>query len=175
VDEYYLAEIRLFAGNFEPRDWMFCDGRELRISDYTALYALLGTNYGGNGYTTFCLPDLRGRVAVGAGQGTGLTFREQGDIGGMEQAQLTVAQIPAHSHSIAASSQAASTAIATNGVFAVSDGGDAAPAYRATAPDTTLANDAVTLAGYNRAHSNMQPALALNHIICVCGCFPRRD
>ena len=98
--EPYIAEIVLFGGNFAPRGWAFCDGSLLSIAQNTALFSLLGTTYGGNGQTTFALPDLRGRVAIHAGQGPGLTPRDLGESFGTEQVTLTVAQLPAHSHSV---------------------------------------------------------------------------
>ena len=94
----FLGEIKLFTGNFEPNGWGFCDGRLLSIAQNTALFALLGTTYGGDGVVTFALPDMRSRVPVGAGNGPGLTPRIQGEIGGQEGVQLTVNQLPSHGH-----------------------------------------------------------------------------
>jgi microcystin-dependent protein len=176
VDEY-LAEIRLFAGMYEPRGWMFCDGRLLSIAQNLALFSLLGTTYGGDGVNTFALPDLRGRVPVGAGAGPGLTPRALGETGGSEQHALNTAEIPAHTHTILANNTATpeNSASPTNAVYAVSDGGDAAPVYATATPDTTLAARAMTPTGDNQPHPNMQPALGLNYIICVCGTYPNRD
>src|SRR3972149_4604984 len=98
--EGYLAEVRLWAANFAPRGWMFCWGQTLSINQYTALFALLGTTYGGNGTTTFQLPDLRGRVPVGVGAGTGLTQRVLGDAAGTETVTLLASEIPAHTHAL---------------------------------------------------------------------------
>jgi microcystin-dependent protein len=174
VDEY-LAEIRLFAGTFEPYGWMYCDGRALPIAEYDALFSLLGTTYGGDGVNTFCLPDLRGRVPVGAGAGPGLTPRLLAETGGSEQQQLTVEQIPAHAHAILASNAAGDSASPINGVYAASDGGTDAPVYGTAAPDSTLAPDAFFQAGARQPHSNMQPALGVNYIICVYGIYPDRN
>lgn len=174
MDEY-LAEIRLFAGMFEPRNWMFCDGRELPIAQYEALFSLLGWTYGGNGQTTFRLPDFRGRVPVGAGTGPGIAPKLLGQAGGAEQHQLTTTQIPAHSHPIMATSSAGNATNPANAVYAASDGGDESPAYRAGPADAALATDALTQAGAGQPHSNMQPALGLNYIICVYGIYPDRN
>lgn len=97
-----IAEIRLFAGNFSPKNWSYCAGQVLNISSNTALYSILGITYGGNGTTNFALPDLRGRVAIGAGQGPGLSLRQLGETGGSATTSLTLAQMPAHTHAVAA-------------------------------------------------------------------------
>jgi len=171
MDEYYLSEIRLFAGNYEPRNWMICDGRTLPINQNMALFSLIGTMYGGDGRTTFKLPDLRGRIPVGTGQGPGLTRRQIGETGGRETVQLTTAQIPAHTHTLRAG-DAASSPAPTDLAFA---NAGAVNAYRAT-QDTpiTLADDVLTEAGNSQPHDNVQPCLALNYIICVYGIYPSR-
>jgi microcystin-dependent protein len=97
-----IAEIRLFAGSFSPKNWNYCAGQVLNIRSNTALFSLLGVTYGGDGSTTFMLPDLRGRVAIGAGQGPGLTMRTLGQMGGSPSASLTVAEMPAHTHAVGA-------------------------------------------------------------------------
>src|SRR6478672_10112699 len=98
MSEPFLAEIIMFAGNFAPRGWAFCQGQILSIAQNTALFSLLGTTYGGNGQTTFALPDLRGRVPVGTGQGPGLSNYDLGQVSGSESVTLTVSQMPAHNH-----------------------------------------------------------------------------
>lgn len=172
MDDYYLAEIRLFAGNYEPRNWMFCDGRTLSINQNAALFTLLGTNYGGDGRTTFKLPDLRGRVPVGAGQGPGLTSCQLGEVAGQEAVQLTIAQIPAHQHSVAAGSDATSSDPAD---LVYAEAG-AANAYESRSSAlAAAAENAVTDAGADQPHENVQPCLGLNYIICVHGIYPRRN
>jgi microcystin-dependent protein len=172
MDEYYLAEIRLFAGNFEPRNWMFCDGRTLPINQNQALFSLLGTTYGGDGRTTFKLPDLRGRVPVGAGTGPGLTRRVLGEMAGQETVQLTAQQMPSHYHPMTvgtAASSAAPTDLAYANAGAANAYGQAATSLAAMAQDT------VTEAGADQRHENVQPCIGLNYIICVYGIYPSRD
>src|ERR1700754_404975 len=106
--EGYIAEIRLFAGNFAPRNWAYCAGQIISIAQNTALFSLLGTTYGGNGQTTFALPDLRGRAAVGTGQGGGLTNRVLGEIGGSESVTLLVSNLAPHNHMVATNNTPAS-------------------------------------------------------------------
>lgn len=172
MDEYYLAEIRLFAGNYEPRDWMFCDGRLLSIEEYVALYSLLGITYGGNGRTTFALPDLRGRVPIGAGEGPALSYRPLGSTDGREQVTLSETQVPAHNHDVVASGDIGTATAATGNVWAKSSG---QPAYSKSGTASTFAADAVQSAGQGNPHDNVQPALAINYIICVRGMYPCRS
>src|SRR5687767_11700225 len=120
--EPFIAQITLFAGNFAPRGWAFCDGQELMIAQNTALFSILGTTYGGNGQTTFRLPDLRGRVPVHAGQGPGLTNRDLGANGGAQDVKLDVGHMPAHVHPIRATSTTATSTIPTNRVLAAAPG-----------------------------------------------------
>jgi microcystin-dependent protein len=171
MDEYYLAEIRLFAGNYEPHNWMFCDGRTLPISRNQALYSLLGTMYGGDGQTTFKLPDLRGRVPVGVGQGLGLTVRRLAETGGKETEQLTAQHLPPHAHPVRAGA-AASSATPTGMAYANAEPADA---YTQQVPNVAFAQDTITEAGADQPHENVQPCLALNYIICVAGYYPSRD
>lgn len=171
----YLAEIRLFAGLYEPRGWMFCDGRELPINRYQALFSLLGWSYGGSNSTmTFRLPDLRGRVPVGTGAAPGLTHRSLGEMGGAERVQLTAVELPNHTHTVVAGTAAGNASDPTGAFFAASDGGDAALAYSTASPDQTFAADALTTTGGGLAHDNMQPAIGLNHMICISGIYPSR-
>lgn len=185
-----MAAIVLFAGNFAPRGWAFCQGQVMQISSNSALFSLLGTTYGGNGYSTFQLPDLRGRVAVGTGQGNGLQENwVLGEMGGVENVTLTVAQMPAHNHTLGGSltiqaSQAVGTnPIPQNGNFlaSVSDGSTSYPAYNTgTAPLASLGGISFTggsigNAGGNQPHTNIQPSLGLNYIIATEGIYPSRN
>lgn len=166
----YIGQIKSFGYNFEPMDWMFCDGRSLQISRYTALFSLLGTTFGGDGKTTFNLPDLRGRVAIGSGQGPGLPSYVQGQKGGAEQVTLTVAQLPAHNHAIKASSDSSVATPANNFIGPVDDrfkGFD-------LTPEASLNAAAVSKVGGGQPHGNMPPYLATNWCICVQGCYPSR-
>lgn len=183
MDEY-LAIIKMFAGNFAPRGFMFCQGQVLNISTNTALFSLLGTTYGGNGQTTFALPDLQGRVAIGAGVGAGLPPYQLGQMGGSPSTVLTQAQMPAHTHG----------AVAAITMPAVADDGDtnipgptvimaSAPSssniYSSSPPDTNLkpfpANVNVQVAGGSQPVATMPPYLTVNYIICVNGLFPSRN
>jgi microcystin-dependent protein len=179
MDEF-IAAIKLFAGNFAPRGWAFCDGRSLPIDQYQAVYALIGTTYGGNGTTTFNLPDLRGRAAVGFGTGPGLTGRAIGQMGGTEAVTLLPNQLPAHAHPLLATNvfgdqgNPANAALAST-VDTLNFGPDI-PIYKAAAtPNTPMAAGSVGMAGGSQSHDNMSPFLGLNYIICLEGIFPSRD
>jgi microcystin-dependent protein len=162
----FIAQITLFAGNFAPRGWAFCDGQILSISQNTALFSILGTTYGGNGQTTFALPDLRGRVPIQPRQGPGLSFRNLGEVGGQEAHHLTTSELPPHSHPAGASNNSQTT----------NRPGGAVPArggpYAASA-NTTMGG--ATPTGGDQPHNTMQPYLGLNFIIAIEGIFPSRN
>lgn len=161
----------MFAGNFAPRGWAFCDGQLLAISQNDALFSLFGTIYGGNGQTTFGLPDLRGRVPIHAGTGPGLSPRSIGARGGAEQVTLTTNQLPAHSHTLRASPDAATDTSPAGKTFAQVAGGDLygsinpAAAFDATAIDTT---------GGSQSHTNLMPFLCVHFIVALFGIYPSR-
>jgi microcystin-dependent protein len=165
----YLSEIQLFACNFAPRGYAFCSGQILPIAQNTALFSLLGTTYGGNGQTTFALPDLRGRVPVHPGQGPGLSNVSLGEVGGVETVTLTANQMPAHSHT-ANGTQAAATSTRPSGN--VPSGGGA---YNPTPDGSTLASGFIGSTGGSQPHENHQPYLGLNFCIAVEGLFPSRN
>lgn len=169
----FTGEIRLMAFNFTPRGWLPCDGRLLLINQNQALFALLGTTFGGDGMKTFALPDLRGRVPVHQGQGTGLTHRTFGETGGAETVTLTTAQLPAHTHSLSASAAAGTSATPANNVLAADSNGG--KDYAATSDGTALSTTAIGSTGGGQPHENMPPYLALNYFICIYGIFPTRD
>jgi microcystin-dependent protein len=168
----FIAEIRIFAGNFAPNGWAFCNGQLFPISQNTALFSLLGTTYGGNGTTNFALPDLRGCSPMHQGQGPGLTNRTLGEQGGEETVTLNVGQLPAHSHPLTAST-GASTNTPTNSVL----GQSAAKIYGPPGNLVPMAGVAVlpTPTGNSLPHDNRQPYLALNFIIALQGIFPPRS
>lgn len=179
--EPYLATVTIFAGNFAPRSWAFCDGSLQSIAENTALFALLGTTYGGDGQTTFALPDLRGRSAVGTGQGPGLPNYILGQMAGTENNTLLVTNLPAHNH-IATSVIGTPTAINDGGNQANPQGNvpaDIAGRYSTNAGDgqmaqtTTMTNSPV--AGGSNPVNNLSPYLAMNYIIAVEGIFPSRS
>lgn len=175
----FLGQIIMFGGDFEPRGWAFCNGQLLAISDNTALFSLLGTIYGGDGRTTFALPDLRGRVAIHPGSGPGLTPKRPGQTGGTETNTLNVDEMPAHSHSATASCVAApGNASTAPGNLWSNDAGNQSAMYSSeTSNAETMAADAITLgnAGANAPVPNMQPYQAVNYIIAKQGSYPSRS
>lgn len=160
----YVGEIRMFAGNFAPAGWMFCEGQLLPISENETLFQLIGTTYGGDGQETFALPDLRGRVPVH--QGDGFVLAEQG---GVEQVTLTLNQIPIHSHPLVAS---AGPGNGNNPGGNVTGESAAVKIYISEAPSANLAPQAVGIAGGSQPHENMQPFLCISFIISLFGIFP---
>ena len=163
--DQFIGEIKLVAFNFAPKGWALCAGQLLPINQNQALFALLGTTYGGDGKTTFALPDLRGRVAVGAGQAeTGTTY-DLGSIGGTEATKLTVGQLPAHAHSVAATSTAATKKNPTSNFPA---GGGS----YGTTHDVQMNASMIGKRGGGQAHDNRQPYVSLEYIIALEGIFP---
>src|SRR5262245_43611546 len=165
----FLGEVRLFAGNFPPTAWALCNGQLLPINGNTALFSLLGTSYGGNGVTTFALPDFRGRVAIHTGQGPGLSNYDRGNTGGTEGGALLTTEIPSHSHSVMGSSSNGVADSPNAGLMARAP--SAIPQYGATA-NADLAAGAVGASGSGQPHNNMQPFITVNFIICINGIFP---
>lgn len=160
-----VGEIRMFGGNFAPAGWMFCEGQLLPISEYDTLFDLIGTTYGGDGQSTFALPDLRGRLPLH--QGNAFTM---GEAAGVEQVTLTVQQIPAHSHPMTASPDNASTANAGGNVLAQTP--THTPYISGAAANAPLAANAVGPTGGSQPHSNFQPYLCIDFIISLFGVFP---
>jgi len=165
----YVGEIRLFGANFAPAGWMFCDGSVLPISENETLFQLIGTTYGGDGQSTFALPDLRGRVPVHQGTGPGTSTRLLAETGGSETVTLTAAQMPAHRHQLNASTAAAVASAGPTGVLAASA---VAQFYGPGVPSTDMAANAITQQGGNQPHQNMAPYLAVSFIISLYGIFP---
>jgi microcystin-dependent protein len=162
----YVGEIRMFAGNFAPAGWMFCDGGLLPISENETLFNLIGTTYGGDGENTFALPDLRGRFPVHQGNGTILA-----ETGGVEEITLTGQQIPAHAHPLLGSVNAATTNAPQNNVLAASTGSTIFP-YGTDQPTTSLHPSSIGSVGGSQPHTNFQPYLCINYIISLFGIFP---
>ena len=171
----------LFAGNFAPQAWAFCAGQTINIASNTALFSIVGTTYGGNGTTTFMLPNLRGRTVIGVGQGPGLSSYSLGQIGGAELLTLTAQQMPAHAHPIPYtitqnSSSGATTAVPTNNTYGNDNSGGtpyAAPANVALKP--FAGNIVMNNAGSGFPLATMNPFLGLNYIICQFGVYPARN
>jgi microcystin-dependent protein len=175
MSEPFIAEVRIWALNFAPRGWAFCNGQLLPIAQNTALFSLVGTIYGGDGRTSFGLPDLQGRAAMHPGRGPGLTDRRLGERGGAATATLTEAQMPSHTHKLQASTSDADSSSPAGNVPAKT----AAPVnlYRtnpggAAFQDTAMETKA---AGGGQPHNNMQPYLGLNFCIALVGLYPSRS
>jgi microcystin-dependent protein len=176
----FLGEIRMTGFNFAPVGWALCNGQTLPISQYSALFALLGTTYGGNGTTNFNLPDLQGRLPIHWGNGTGLSPYVIGEKGGTENVMLQSNQMPIHNHLVNVNNQNGGASDPTNGILAVGNtGGGRTPTinldYTTAAATGTLAPTAVSVAGGNVPHPNIQPFLTVNFIIALVGIFPSRS
>ena len=176
MSEPFTAEIRIFAGNFAPRGWAFCNGQLLPVSQNTALFSLIGTTYGGDGRTTTALPDLQGKAPMHPGRGPGLTARRLGQRGGVEEVTLTEAQMPSHNHGLHGR-----TAIGVAG-----NGNSNDPVNNFTSKPTSgfayaggtktpMASAAVSNTGGSQPHNNMQPFLCMNFIIALAGLYPSKS
>ena len=171
MSEPFLGEIRIFGFPFAPRGWATCDGQILPIAQNQALFALLGTNYGGNGTTTFALPDLRGRTPIEFGRSSGTSAYSIGQSGGQETSTLIEAEIPAHTHTVNASSATATEIAPSGGVWAAPAG---LTVYSGTG-GAQMAPNALSATGGSQPHFNMQPFLTLNFCIALQGIFPSRN
>jgi len=174
VADPFVAEIRVFPFYFAPKGWAFCDGQLLPLSQNTALFSLLGTTYGGDGKSTFALPDLQGSAAMHPGQGSGLSLRDLGEIGGTENVTLLESEMPVHNHTLMAGNVEDDGTLqvgAPNRVLAKSANGQA---YGPAASLVTMAPQALSPAGGSLPHNNMQPYLTLSFCIALQGVFPPR-
>jgi len=167
--EPFVGEIRMFAGNFAPRGWAFCDGQLLAVSQNDTLFSLLGTIYGGDGRTTFGLPDMRGRVPIHAGEGPGLSARRLGSKGGTEKVTLTVNQMPSHSHPANSANENADNRLPEGQLPAIAQGD-----LYASRPGgvQSFSAQAITSTGGSRSHTNEQPFLCVHFIMALFGIFP---
>jgi len=171
ADTPFLGEVRWFAGNFAPRGWALCDGQLLPIAENTALFSLLGTIYGGDGRTTFALPDMRGRGMVHEGSGPGLTTRRLGEKSGAEDVILTANQMPSHKHTLRGDSSGGDSVLPNDRVISkvgrlrIFD----------NAPDTDMGASSIASTGGGQSHNNMQPNIALTCIIATQGLYPSRS
>lgn len=175
MSEPFIAEIRIFAGNFAPRGWAFCNGQLLPIAQNTALFSLIGTTYGGDGRTTTALPNLEGRAPMHPGRGPGLTSRRLGEKVGTETVTLTEAQIPSHSHTARADTNNGSTNVPATTTSLAGSGFDRLYQTDTTENLVDLASEALSSTGGGQAHDNMQPYLALSFIIALVGLYPSRS
>jgi microcystin-dependent protein len=171
MSQSFVGEIRIFAGTFEPSGWAFCDGRLLPISENETLFQLIGTTYGGDGQSTFALPDLRSRIPIhwGTDPASGTTF-QIGEMGGVESVTLTVNQIPAHTHPLSASTNNAATANASGNLLAQTP--SYTPYVSGFVPNSPLNASAIAPVGGSQPHDNFQPYLCVNFILSLFGIFP---
>lgn len=173
MSEPFVAEIRIWANNFAPRGWAFCDGQLLPISQNTALFSLIGTTYGGDGRTTTALPNLQGRAPMHPGRGPGLTDRRLGQRGGVDSVTLTEAQMPNHTHTVRASSDAGEENSPSGQVTATTRANQRI--YAPAANLVAMADQAIVPQGGSQAHNNLQPLLTLNFCIALVGLYPSRS
>lgn len=170
MSEPFIAEIRIFAGNFAPRGWAFCNGQLLPVSQNTALFSLIGTTYGGDGRTTTALPNLQGRAPMHPGHGPGLTARRLGERGGTETVTLSEAQMPEHAHGLEGTRESGDN---------LNPGGNylarGTAMYQSSQNLGAMSPEALPDSGGSQAHNNLQPYLAISFIIALVGLFPSRD
>jgi len=169
----FVAEIRIFGFNFAPRGWAMCNGQLLPISQNTALFSLLGTMYGGDGKSTFALPNLQGSAPIQAGMGPGLSDRVQGEVGGEQYVTLIQSEMPQHNHMAGCYSGAGSNSAPDNGMWAGTGRGRPSP-YSTNAPTVPMNGLALGSSGGSQPHNNMPPYLTLNFCIALSGVFPPR-
>jgi len=167
----FVGEIKIFGCNFAPRNYTFCGGQLLPISQNTALFSLLGTTFGGNGTTNFALPNLQGRAPMGFGTAPGLTPRDLGETAGSETVTLLQTEMPAHNHAVSAQGSRADRANASGAALAVS----ADQVYSTASPGPLMHPQEIGLVGGNQPHNNLQPLLTLNFCIALRGIFPARN
>ena len=167
----YVGEIRMFAGNFAPNGWMFCEGQTLPIAENEVLFQLIGTTYGGDGEETFNLPNLASRIPIHMGTGPDGTTYQIGEMAGTEQETLSVQQIPSHTHPLTASNDLSTLTTAGGNVLSTPQSATVFP-YGTDLPPATLNSQAITPAGGSQPHENTQPFLCINFIISLFGIFP---
>ena len=179
MDAPFLGMIIIFGGNFQINGWAFCNGQLLSIAQNTALFSLLGTTYGGNGQTTFGLPNLQGRVPVGFGQGPGLSPYSLGQVGGTETVTMQINQMPAHTHiaQLQATSTAAASGAPNGALLATQPRSGGVNVYAAGTADTPMSSSAiqVSVTGNTQPIPNLQPYLAINYLIALQGIYPSRN
>ena len=173
AQEAMIGEVKMFAGNFAPRGWALCNGQLLQISQNSALFSILGTTYGGDGRTTFALPDLRGRVPVHAGSGTGLIRKQLGQQGGAENVNISVRNLPSHTHAIKAVAEVGDEGLPNGNLLASNS--SANRSYSTLSSNATMNKSMVENTGGNLPVNNMQPYLTINYIICLEGIYPSRN
>lgn len=179
--EEYIGIIKLFGGNFAPQNWAFCNGQLMSISQNSALFSILGTTYGGDGQTTFALPDLRSRVPIGMGQGPGLSAYQEGQVGGSENNTLLINNLPPHNHGVNVNSAEATIGTPTAGASLAAPGAMSGRSFNATlgyntaTPNVALNTASTSPTGSGIPVNNLQPYMAMNYIICLYGIYPPRS
>jgi len=173
MDDAFIGTIMMFGGTFAPKKWALCNGQLLAISQNSALFSILGTTYGGDGQTTFALPNLQSRIPISAGQGPGLSNRMLGEAGGRESVTLTINNMPAHNHAIACKSDGGNSNSPTNN-FQAGDNDPTATPFAAGKHDSTMDPNALTMVGSSQPVSTESPYLVVNFIICTDGIYPSR-
>jgi microcystin-dependent protein len=175
--EPYLGQILIVSFNFAPKGFAMCNGQLMPINQNQALFSLLGTTYGGDGRTTFALPDLQGRVPIHMGQGAGLSPYVMGQVGGVENVTLTIAQIPAHTHTVNGQSSLGTlaTPVSSNGNGNIWATQSRLNVYSAAVPDTAMAAGAITSTGGGQPYDSRSPYLVLNYVIALQGVFPSQN
>ena len=173
MSEPYTGEIRLLPFTFAPRSWAFCDGQLLNIGEYTALYSILGNHFGGDGRSTFGLPNLQGRIAMGTGHGPGLSNRFLGEITGTTTAALSTSELPGHTHEVICDTTAGSTNQPADAFV----GKDRKSGIYEDDPTSfvTMASDSLKSSGNGQPHPNIQPFTVINYCICLDGIYPSRN
>jgi microcystin-dependent protein len=175
MSEPFIAQISMFAGNFAPRSYAFCNGQILAISQNTALFSLIGTNFGGNGTSNFALPNLQAKAPLGVGQGVGLTGRVIGETGGVAAVSLLLNQIPGHSHTANCDGAVGTLPDPGGHVWAASAGGRGRPTTYGTTSGGAMSAQAIGPTGGNAPHNNLSPYQAVSFIIALFGIFPSRN
>lgn len=177
MSQPFVGEIRMFTGNFPPKGWAFCNGQLLSISQNTALFSLLGTYYGGDGKSTFALPNLQDSLPMHQGQGPGLSLRDLGEVGGESAVTLLTTELPSHNHSLSATDAAATTANPLGAYMGkATSGRSVVDGYAPSgAGQVAMGSQSVDYTGGNQAHNNMPPVLALSFIIALQGVYPARN
>jgi microcystin-dependent protein len=170
----FVAEIRIFPFNFAPKGWAWCDGQILPLSQNTALFSLLGTTYGGDGKSNFALPDLEGRAPMHPGQGPGLSLHDLGETGGSETVSLLESEIPGHSHTMMGYSAPGNRTIPSGNAISRTTGSTPFVPGSPAPPQVNMSDNAVTPAGGDQPHNNMQPYLTLFFCIALQGVYPPR-
>jgi microcystin-dependent protein len=171
----FLGEIKMFGGNFAPKGYALCNGQLLAINQNTALFALVGTFYGGNGTTNFALPDLQSRVPLHMGQGPGLSSYDIGQSGGVENVTLATTEIPSHSHNLNELAASANSKTPVGAMVPANVSGTNTNIYSSAATDSTMRAGIIGSGGGSQPHNNIQPYLVLNFIIALEGIFPSRN